>query len=86
MSEEQKITDEQLEEIITYLEGSCLSLTEGVSQVVHNDADDTWLTQAQRERLDSRIFECEDCGWWHDVSEMAEDSWSCLDCKPEGDE
>jgi hypothetical protein len=34
--------------------------------------------------LDNQIFCCEQCMWWCDLSEMADnDNWECRDCAPD---
>lgn len=36
--------------------------------------------------LDSLVFECERCGWWHEISEMGDrndEKWVCESCTDE---
>lgn len=36
------------------------------------------------EELDSLVFECSVCNWWHDQSEMSKsEDWVCEDCSDE---
>lgn len=67
-----------LNTIIRYLQGTCNTLddaceTHGIEfiELTHQDFD----------IIDNEIFHCEQCGWWCEVSERAEDSELCEDCE-----
>lgn len=37
--------------------------------------------------LDSLVFECDECGWWEEVSELSDGPGQvCLDCNPPEDD
>ena len=68
------------EDIIYELQGSCKSLLEVLEfhECEHLELDSDFLAE-----LDSRIFCCELCNWWMEISEMAEDAqdrWICEEC------
>jgi hypothetical protein len=48
-------------------------------------------TAAELSILDNEIFECAECGWWCEMSEVSthnsgDDGDYCKDCQPETDE
>lgn len=88
---EQKITDEQVEKIIEYLEGSCQPFEKGIQTITENDdltQDD--LTDEQQAHIDQTIFLCSDCGWWFEMSEETksanDDEMGCRDCNPDDED
>lgn len=39
--------------------------------------------------IDDRVFQCAQCGWWCEISEMAEDcdtDWICRECGGDDDD
>ena len=68
------------DKIVHELLGSCDSLD---SAIERNNAPNIWLNSEFCEFLDSRIFLCDNCGWWHNQSEMSEqEDWVCINCAP----
>lgn len=71
------------EDIADELQGTCMSMTEVLErhemEGAEDDADFCY-------GIDSRIFCCELCGWWLEISEMCpdHDEWKCDDCCHEG--
>lgn len=68
------------EDIIYELQCSCKSLYEVLES---NGCEHLELDSAFCAEIDSRIFCCEDCNWWMEISEMAENEqgrWICEDC------
>lgn len=59
------------------LRGTCQSLMDALAkhdmEAAANDID---FTQA----LDELVFECEQCSWWCELSEMADAQHICTDC------
>lgn len=81
-----KVTDEQVDEIISYLQGTTNTLDGAVGIITGNDELDSMdLTPQQLEHIDNEIFLCETCGWWCEVCEMNGDQ-TCDDCTEEDDD
>lgn len=73
-------------EIAEELRGSCDSLQNVFERHDMEGMDDDAQFCAE---LDSLVFCCEQCNWWHEQSEMADDvrgDWICEDCARERDE
>lgn len=59
------------------LNGSCNSLLSALGEDCEHLQDDAEFCA----ELDSRVFLCEQCGWWDEICNMAEgDEWICEDC------
>jgi hypothetical protein len=69
-----------IQELIDYLQGGCKTLNEGVSDISEGVLNESNLTIQQHEIIDSEIFRCESCGWWHEISEQSEDGENCIEC------
>ena len=70
-------------EIAEQLCGTCDSLQNILER---NDMDGADNNAGFCAELDSLVFCCEDCNWWHEQSEMAADvrgDWICEECKEE---
>lgn len=74
------------EQIADELQGTCTSLQAVLErhemEGAENDQDFCY-------RLDSLVFECLQCSWWCEVSEMTDDpdyDWCCDDCAPRLDD
>lgn len=82
-----KITDADLQNIIDYLQGTCMTL-QAACQAYGYEEDD--LTAPQLEEIDSQIFLCTTCGWWYEIADSSEDSPDgenvCIECIEEIDE
>lgn len=71
----------EIDEIIETLQGTCMSLNEGIQTILGEEAEFDDLTDEELEHIDSEIFLCESCGWWCELSEMSdEDEGNCQDC------
>lgn len=57
-----RLTTEQMNELAEYLRGSAGSLSGALDVLFGIDEADFVLEDCYK--LDARIFECEDCGWW----------------------
>jgi hypothetical protein len=68
-------------EIIDYLQGSCATLDEAIDVVLDGEE----ITEEQKTEIESEIsgeiFCCATCGWWHENSDMADDSDNCVECE-----
>lgn len=82
MSDTKKISDDQVQEIIETLQGTCDTLGGAVGEVCGDDYDENDLSQDQLGVIDNEIFECVECSWWCEISEIAddEDENICQDC------
>lgn len=67
-------------EVVEQLQGQCtLSLADVATEAECNDI-------AFCREVDDQIFECEACGWWCEISDLAEvdsDEQYCQDCQSE---
>jgi hypothetical protein len=84
-----KLTQEQLNELIYALQGSCSTIAEQLEMRWELSEDD--LTMEDFLAIDDAIFCCTECNWWCPVSEetataQGEDEFGCSDCYPEKDE
>jgi hypothetical protein len=78
---ERKFTAEQIEKLIQYLQGTCMSLDEGISEILGENFTSNDLTTDEFEHIDNEIFLCEDCGWWCELIEESEENpRTCIDC------
>lgn len=57
-------------QVIYDLNGSCESLEQVLA---NNEAEQLFDYMPFLEYLDGEIFLCDGCGWWHEISEMADD-------------
>lgn len=74
----------QLDELIEYLKGSCMTTDEAMNNLFELSEDD--LTSEQVEELWGEIFKCSTCGWWCEISEESgidESELICNDCSEE---
>lgn len=89
------LTQEQINEIISDLQGTCQSLdkviydvTEGAANGLNEVAN--WMQFC--DVLDNIIFMCAECGWWCEAGDYAEvqednpDGDVCSDCGPDEEE
>ena len=54
--------------VADFLNGTCATLSGVLVEFEAEDADeDTEFCQA----LDDKVFCCDTCGWWHELSELA---------------
>jgi hypothetical protein len=77
------INNVTLNAIVEFLQGTCMhtlnDAVEAVTDGKHTEAD---LTEANHDYISNEIFECTECGWWCETSEMGEsdDENICSDC------
>jgi len=76
-----KITDADIQNIIDYLQGTCMTLQAACQAYGYEEED---LTTEQLETIDQEIFLCTSCGWWHEQGESSEHSPDgenyCIEC------
>lgn len=63
--------------LINDLQGSCKSIPDALPEGMYEED----LTDNELGILDGSIFCCETCGWWCDVSEMADGSHDWPECE-----
>jgi hypothetical protein len=67
-----------IDALISYLQGTCNSLNDGLDVQGRDDMD---MTSEDFAAVDAEIFLCRDCGWWCGVDERSEDDDDmCTDC------
>lgn len=77
-----KTSYELATEAASQLQGTCKSIPELGEEFEALLNDDAFCA-----RLDELVFECEECGWWCEISEMSQNKeWTCEECAPEEDE
>jgi len=77
----QVLTKAQLIELCEHLQGTSLSIEEAMDRLFDLSEDD--LTASDTAFIDERIFCCEQCNWWNEISMMGDDAndrWICEDC------
>lgn len=77
--------DFDVHELIESLQGTCTTIEEHLPEGMEWED----LTDEDHTQIDLEIFRCEECGWWHEISDMAEDENDehfCKDCRPQDDE
>ena len=83
-----KLTNQQINDIADILQGSCLSLEDGICAVLGDDATVDDLDLDDYYALDEVVFLCASCNWWYEAgywnSEKTDENY-CLDCEPEND-
>jgi hypothetical protein len=91
MVNEKKISDEQVDEIISDLVGTCDTLNDAITATTGDDnlTEDDLLPE-QLEHIDNEIFLCTDCGWWcemiEEVGSLINGEMGCSDCNPEDED
>jgi len=87
MTDERKIPDDKMNELVEYLQGSCKSLEDGLRTVLDDDgADMNSMSLEDCRELDDKIFNCEICNWWCDVGNTSskqpddDDRLICTQC------
>lgn len=85
-----KLTEEQIRDVTDGLSGTCNDLDTIIASVTGEDiqcADDD-VDDASLREIHAEIFQCEQCGWWHDMGDQAAeaDTMMCSDCAEEDDE
>lgn len=70
-----------INEIISTLQGTCMTLDEALPEGM--SVDD--LTQEDHDAIDNEIFLCVECGWWMELCDDGGDG-ICTDCQPEDED
>lgn len=80
-----KISNDQFEKIINYLQGSCMNMEEAIHHITENDdsVDEMSMTEEQTNALYAEIFLCDACGWWFETCEACNETDDCggTDCE-----
>ena len=66
------LTNEQVDTIADKLRGQCMLDVEQVCEQMEIDYDDVTIEDLRC--LDDKVFCCELCNWWFEMSELSEDS------------
>lgn len=84
-----ELSDRQIEEVIDYIQGSCMRLDQAIYDVtegVFEGLEDVTNWQQLCASLDNAHFLCSVCGWWNEAGNYAEgEDDVCTDCGPEED-
>jgi hypothetical protein len=72
-----RIPDFNIEDLIENLRGTCSSL----DMSLPDDMSFNDLSIEEIEKIDSEIFECQECNWWYEIIDMSEEEHICIDCK-----
>lgn len=71
------------EQAAEQLQGTCKSLSD-----LGQEFEDAKNNQTFCNQLDELVFECQECNWWCEQSEMAnrkDEEWICDDCTDDED-
>lgn len=74
------------EQVADELQGTANSLSEVLGLYEMEGAEND---QEFCDALDTHVFECVQCSWWCEISEMTEDpsnDWTCDECAPRLDD
>ena len=85
------LTDTEINEIVDYIQGTCMSLDQAVHDITEGCIDGVDGAANWRElcdTVDRNHFLCVQCGWWSEVGDYAEVQENpsgdiCSDCEPE---
>lgn len=80
-----KLTDEQLDKVADRLEGQCL--LDLAAALNEQGIDETAIDEELCEQVESRVFLCDQCGWWANADELNNetDQQLCDQCAAEGE-
>ncbi len=73
-----------MKELVEYLEGTCRTITEGLSAREFEDTEDDEALESIAN--DNSIELCDECGWWMEIAEFSESDGHgtiCLECEEE---
>ena len=85
------LSQEELNELIAYLLGSCKSVDEALNDITEGKVESAYEVDNEDEmysQIDQVTFECVQCGWWCEAGDYAEVQDNpcgdiCTDCGPE---
>lgn len=72
----------ELESIADQLIGTCDSLDSVFDRLDYNEYRNN---QVVLDAIDGQVFECQECSWWCEISEMT-DEGTCQDCRKDDEE
>lgn len=84
------LSDTEIEEVISHIQGSCMSLDQAIHDITDGRIDgldevSNWREMA--DRLDQVHFLCSKCGWWTETGNYADsDEECCADCGEDDEE
>ena len=67
-----KLSQREMEEVVDYLQGTCMSIDEALYILLNTSQNDLENELEFCEYIDNRIFECVQCGWWYEAGEWTE--------------
>lgn len=77
-------TDFDVHKIIDTCQGTCSESLQSALDYWYPEMNEDELTKDDLNTIDNEIFLCEQCGWWCEISECAEDEDEiCQECKNE---
>lgn len=75
-----------IDNTIEYLRGTCTNTIDSAVNELYPGMNEGDLTVDETNQIDDEIFECDDCGWWCEVSQRCEtdgDGDVCEECHSE---
>jgi len=73
-------SDEQIDKLAHRLQGTCDSIEKALEELEFEKE----MTISDCNELDQKVFCCEVCEWWYEISEMDEENeWECCGCNEE---
>ena len=73
------LTQDETEQLIQYLQGSCHTLADAVEYMFQIEEDD--LSDENRDQIDDELTLCEMCHWWSENSNICTETDLCgTDC------
>lgn len=68
-----KLTETEIQELIEYLQGTCMSLYTGLEHLYDIDQSDVENEMHMYMMIDDAIFMCTRCGWWCETGDWISD-------------
>jgi hypothetical protein len=79
--------DEVKRDLVDHLQGTCMNSVElFIDDLIEQETitEEFWQDNEVEvlAYVDSCVFNCNQCGWWYDISDMADnDEWICAQCE-----
>jgi hypothetical protein len=82
-----KFTEEQLQQLVDHLQGSCNDLDSSIIELFGEEFSSINLLADDHMFIDDQIFLCDTCNWWFEkVDESEIHPGTCMDCHNDDEE
>ena len=81
MSEDNKYTFINVEDVISTLTGTKMTIQEALYDLYEDDFKESDLSEDDKKQIDEALFKCEECDIWFERNEEScEEAGLCNDC------